>query len=177
MGDYPKAPYLQVHTASPRETTVSWDYGMSHNTTYLNIPYQQQSLCHAITTFVECCNIVHGGQHFPFLRNLFEPKPYDTNTLPKWQSGHIPIWGHLPEPSNRANRRILIYSKDTLLRQSYQNVHAGDNTSSLQRGIAKHCSPNRIVGKSHLYICATNGSVNSVEAHQYRLSISMSQFF
>lgn len=33
-------------------------------------------------------NVVHIGQHFLLLRNLFEPKSQDTSTLPKWQSGH-----------------------------------------------------------------------------------------
>ena len=38
------------YTSYPWGTTVSRDYGMSQNTTSLNIPYRQQSLCHAITT-------------------------------------------------------------------------------------------------------------------------------
>lgn len=57
-------------------------------------------MCHSVTTIpkieIRCtwCTtiarngyVVHSGQHFPYLLNRFEPKSYDTSTLPKWKSG------------------------------------------------------------------------------------------
>ena len=69
-------------------TTVPRDYGIRWNTTYLKYLRWQQPLCHSVIIFAGNCNVVHSGQHFPHLRNLFKPKSQDTSTLPKWQSGH-----------------------------------------------------------------------------------------
>lgn len=53
--------------------------------------YRQQSLCHSVTTIPNFGIRCPQRTTLSSLRNLFEPKSYDTNTMPKWQSSYIPI--------------------------------------------------------------------------------------
>lgn len=107
---------LSKCTAVPINTVVNhYPSGLWRNTVCLKY-LLAAVVCHSVATITGSCNVVHNGQHFPYLRNRFEPKLYDTTTMPKWQSGHIPISGrrlnrHLLYPSKQTNRQITIFFK------------------------------------------------------------------
>lgn len=98
--------HLHSHTykypSSSRETIVphSQGYGMSHNTTHLNFYTGSRRCVTASQPFPKLEFVVHDGQHFPLLRNLFEPKSYDTSTFPKWQSGQTFQNGKSAKPTS-----------------------------------------------------------------------------
>ena len=49
-------------------------YGMSHNTTHLNYHTGSRRCVTASQPFPKLEFVIHVGQHFPYLRNLFEAK-------------------------------------------------------------------------------------------------------